>query len=400
MKILVIDDDPFVLKLIGHQMTDLGFTEVSLHDRGEDALALLKSGCEQVGLVICDLQMPEMDGVEFVRHLADIGYAGGLVLVSGEDERILQTAQTLARTHRLNVLGTLHKPFTLDRLRKVMERHSSPGAVRESASPKTYGPGELKRAIGNGELVNWYQPKVAIASRDVTGVEALVRWRHPRDGWVFPDQFITAAEEHRLIDDLTLAVLTSALSLNRRWQASGISLHIAVNVSMDNLTSLDFPERLASMAKEMNAPLTNLVLEVTETRLMKDPLASLDILTRLRLKGIGLSIDDFGTNYSSLAQLRDIPFTELKVDRGFVHGADRNESARAIFEGSLVIARQLGLKTVAEGVEDQADWDFLRAAGCDLAQGYFIARPMPEADLAAWLASWDARHRELEKTGP
>jgi EAL domain-containing protein (putative c-di-GMP-specific phosphodiesterase class I) len=133
---------------------------------------------------------------------------------------------------------------------------------------------------------------------------------------------------------------------------------------------------------------------VTESRLMKGLLTPLDILARLRLKHIGLSIDDFGTGHSSLAQLRDIPFDELKVDRGFVHGACRDASLRAIFEASVGMARRLGMKTVAEGVEDQADWDFVRAAGCDLAQGYFIARPMPGADLAGWMADWDANGRD------
>jgi len=164
---------------------------------------------------------------------------------------------------------------------------------------------------------------------------------------------------------------------------------------MDNLGSLEFPDFVARAADKAGVSPTSLVLEVTESRLMKDPLAALDILTRLRLKHIGLSIDDFGTGHSSLAQLRDIPFDELKVDRGFVHGACRDASLRAIFEASLGMARQLGMKTVAEGVEDQEDWDCLRATGCDMAQGYFIAKPMPAADLAGWIAQWEARYSKL-----
>jgi EAL domain-containing protein (putative c-di-GMP-specific phosphodiesterase class I) len=166
---------------------------------------------------------------------------------------------------------------------------------------------------------------------------------------------------------------------------------MAVNVSMDNLSELEFPDWVERAAKDAGYPLTNLVLEVTESRLMKDALTPIEILTRLRLKRIGLSIDDFGTGHSSLAQLRDIPFTELKVDRGFVHDACRDASLRAIFEASLGMARQLGLRTVAEGVENQEDWDFLRAGACDLAQGNFIARPMPGGELAAWIGEWGTR---------
>lgn len=217
---------------------------------------------------------------------------------------------------------------------------------------------------------------------------------------MFPDQFIAMAEEHGLIDALTGVVLTGALRQARLWQDAGLSLHVAVNVSMDNLAALEFTDFVVREVGKAGVPLTSLVLEVTESRLMKDSLGPLDILARLRLKRIGLSIDDFGTGHSSLAQLRDIPFDELKVDRSFVHGAYRDASLRAIVEASLGMARQLGMKTVAEGVEEQADWDFLRAAGCDLAQGYFIAKPMPAADLAGWIADWDAHPTPWRRPNP
>jgi EAL domain-containing protein (putative c-di-GMP-specific phosphodiesterase class I) len=274
-----------------------------------------------------------MDGVEFVRHLARIGYAGGLVLVSGEDGRILQAVEKLAKAHNLNVLGALHKPVSPEQLQHILDGKSR--RVARALVRKIYEPDELRRAIAGGELVNYYQPKVALATGTIAGVETLVRWRHPQDGLVFPDQFIVMAEEHGLIDQLTRAVLTGALRQARLWQDAGLSLHVAVNVSMDNLAALEFPDFVAREMGKAGVPLTSLVLEVTESRLMKDSLAPLDILARLRLKRIGLSIDDFGTGHSSLAQLRDIPFDELKVDRGFVHGACRDASLRAIFERAL-----------------------------------------------------------------
>ena len=395
MNILLIDDEPFALKLLARQLANLGFEEVISCEHARDALAALESGVKAIDLVFCDLQMPQMDGVEFVRHLADIGYADGLVLVSGEDGRILQAAEKLAKAHNLNVLGALHKPVSPEQLQHILDRKPRRVARAPRAARKIYEPDELRRAIAGGELVNHYQPKVALATGTVAGVETLVRWRHPQDGLVFPDQFIAMAEEHDLIDQLTRAVLTRALRQCRLWQDAGLSLHVAVNVSMENLAALEFPDFVVREAGKAGVPLTSLVLEVTESRLMKDSVAPLDILARLRLKRIGLSIDDFGTGHSSLAQLRDIPFDELKVDRGFVHGACRDASLRAIFEASLGMARRLGMKTVAEGVEDQADWDFLCAAGCDLAQGYFIAKPMPGADVAGWMADWEAHRCDL-----
>jgi EAL domain-containing protein (putative c-di-GMP-specific phosphodiesterase class I) len=217
---------------------------------------------------------------------------------------------------------------------------------------------------------------------------------------VFPDQFIALAEEHGLIDDLTRVVLTAALKQSRLWQYMGITLPIAVNVSMDNLLSVEFPDLVARELIEAGVPASLLVLEVTESRLMKDPLVALDILTRLRLKRVGLTIDDFGTGHSSLALLRDLPFEELKLDRGFVHGAWRDTSRTAILQASLRLARQLRMKSVAEGVEDREDWDCLRTAGCDLAQGYFIAKPMSAEALPTWLSAWRARRQELFESAP
>jgi EAL domain-containing protein (putative c-di-GMP-specific phosphodiesterase class I) len=222
-----------------------------------------------------------------------------------------------------------------------------------------------------------------------------VRWQHPEDGLVYPDQFIGIAEEHGMIDDLTHLVLAAALRQGGAWHAGGLPIQVAVNVSMDNLGALDLPDRIERDAAAAGMPLADLVLEVTESCLMKNPLASLDILTRLRLKNIGLSIDDFGTGHSSLAQLRDIPFTELKIDRSFVHGASRNPYMQAILEANLGLARQLGMKTVAEGVENEDDWHLLRACGCDVAQGYLVARPMAAADLPGWLEQWESRRGAL-----
>ncbi len=396
MKTLLIDDEPFMLKLLARQLEKLGVTDIACHERAQDALAVLESGADTVSLVFCDLQMPEMDGVEFVRHLARIGYAGGVVLVSGENERILKTAEKLAMAHRLNVRGILHKPVSSHLLRPILQRFVQGQAHAARQHQKIYGPEELRSAIADGQLINHYQPKIMIESGAVAGMEALVRWQHPQDGLVLPDQFIATAEEHGLIDSLTQKVLTDALRETRNWHTAGFDLHVSVNVSMDNLAALDFPEFIAREAKAAGIPLTRLVLEVTESRLMKNLLAPLDILTRLRLKHIGLSIDDFGTGYSSLAQLRDLPFDELKVDRSFVHDAWRDASLRAIFEASLGMAHQLGLRIVAEGVEDEDDWTFLQQAGCDMAQGFLIARPMAAAEVLPWLAKWKLRAEQFK----
>jgi EAL domain-containing protein (putative c-di-GMP-specific phosphodiesterase class I)/DNA-binding NarL/FixJ family response regulator len=399
MKILLIDDEAFALKLLIHQLASLGFRKVTPVTGGAEALALIAGGAS-FDIVLTDLQMPGMDGVEFVRALTQGGYDGELVLVSGEDKRILKTAEQLARAHGLRVLGRLKKPVSPERLAEVLGHHADAVAPRPCADGGCYGPDELRQAIAAGQLVCHCQPKVSLATGALTGVEILVRWQHPRDGLVFPDHFVGVAEEHGLIDGLTQAVLHDALRQTRAWFDAGREMHVAVNISMENLDKLDFPDFVVAAAREVDVSLSSLVLEVTESRLMQDMRAPLDILARLRLKHVDLSIDDFGTGHSSLAQLRDLPFNELKIDRGFVHGAWRDAQLAAIFDASLDIARKLGMRSVAEGVEDIEDWNFLRTHGCDIAQGYFIARPMPMAALADWLPEWELRRHELGLVKP
>ena len=388
MKILLIDDDVFVLKLLQIQFNNLGFTDLVSFASGHEALLCLNSNIGDFDLLLCDLQMPEMDGIEFMRHLSGINYTGGVILVSSEEQRILSTAEKLANARDLNVLGVLNKPVQPQLLAALLEKKQFRNFLDKNAV-KIYGPDELQRAIKNDELLNYYQPQVVVSTGELVGVETLVRWQHPTDGLVFPDQFIATAEKYGLIDDLTRVVLSGALLQMGVWKDEGLHLNVSVNISMDNLSSLEFPELVEAAMKASGHKMDSLILEITESKLMANPLTVLEILSRLRLKRIGLSIDDFGTGHSSLAQLRDIPFTELKIDQSFVHGAYRDTSLQAIFEASLIMARQLGIKVVAEGVEDLEDWKYLQEKGCDLAQGYFIAKPMPAGKLKEWMLGWE-----------
>ncbi|MBK7352770.1 MAG: EAL domain-containing response regulator [Nitrosomonas sp.] len=391
IKILILDDEPFMLKLLARMLANQGFIHVVCCDNGKDALAQLNVESTRPDLILLDLNMPGMDGIEFIRHLVECQFTGSLILVSGEDERMLKTTERLVQAHKITVLGYLQKPVKSDALLAMLAQWSPPSEAVPVKPRKTYSSDDIRSAIARCELVNYYQPKVSVATGAVIGVETLVRWQHATDGLIFPNQFITVAESSGLIDELTRLVLINAFNQAKLWQQSGLDFRVAVNVSMDNLASLDFQDLVVDLATQVGIPPHKIVLEVTESQLMRDMRVSLEILTRLRLKRFHLSIDDFGTGHSSLSQLRDIPFDELKIDQGFVHQAWKDDTLRVIYDASLALAKQLNMEAVAEGVEDRQDWDFLRQTGCDLAQGNFISKPLLALEFEDWIEYWQQR---------
>jgi EAL domain-containing protein (putative c-di-GMP-specific phosphodiesterase class I) len=243
---------------------------------------------------------------------------------------------------------------------------------------------QLRAGIAAGELVLHYQPKLDLRTGAVDGVEALVRWAHPDRGLLAPDAFIDLAESSGLMPQLTAAVLDQALAQCRAWADAGLDLDVSVNVSPTDLVHEDFPVEVAAALLRHRLPPTRLVLEVTESLLMADRERAVRVLERLREAGVGISIDDYGTGYSSLAYVASLPVTELKLDRTFVTSMDSPRAA-AVVTSTLQLARSLGLVLVAEGVEDVATIAALADLDCDVVQGYHVSRPLPPGQLEAWL---------------
>jgi EAL domain-containing protein (putative c-di-GMP-specific phosphodiesterase class I) len=392
-RILLLDDDLFMLKLLRRQLAQLSYTQVDAFDSGQKALEQLNSSKTLYDLIFLDINMPGMDGIEFIRRLVECHYSGSVILVSGEAGRILESVEKLIEAHQLTALGHLQKPVKPEDLATLISRlkpNIGP-AIASRETQHSYSVEQLRAAIDNRELVNYYQPKVALSTSEVVGVESLVRWQHPADGLIFPDHFIELAADHGLLTEVTRMVLTAAMQQAKAWMRSGSPLPVAVNVSMDDLTALDFPDVAAALARSVGIDPSLITLEVTEGQVMRKLSTVLDVLSRLSLKRFRLAIDDFGTGHSSLSQLRDLPFDELKVDRGFVHGASTDETRSAICGASLRMAHQLQMQVVGEGIENREDWEFLRLRGCDVGQGYFISRPMPAADVVDWVGAWSAR---------
>jgi diguanylate cyclase (GGDEF)-like protein/PAS domain S-box-containing protein len=250
--------------------------------------------------------------------------------------------------------------------------------------------GELRRALEERELVLHYQPKALLANGDVSSVEALIRWNHPTRGFVLPDQFIPIAQQTGLIKPLTLYVVDEALRQSRAWQAEGLTLSIAVNLSMRNLLDLEFPDEIGRLLRLWDVDPALLEFEITESTMLADPIRTKHILDRLSAMGIRLAIDDFGTGYSSLAYLKRLPVDEIKIDRSFVMHMSEDEDNATIVRSTIDLGRNLGLEVVAEGVETAEVWETLTMLGCTVAQGYYLSRPVPANELRDWLRTRDA----------
>ncbi len=244
--------------------------------------------------------------------------------------------------------------------------------------------GELQHAINNGELILYYQPQVNSNSSHGHAVESLVRWEHPVHGLMPPDEFIPLAERTGLIHDLTIYVLRQALHQCSEWHKENLPFNIAVNISSRCLLNPEFPEILTGLLASLDFPAKSLIMEITETSIMVDPERSMEILNRIHAMGVKLSIDDFGTGYSSLAYLKKLPVSELKIDKSFVMDMLVNESDATIVNATIQLGHNLGLKVVAEGVEDEKTFERLCEMGCDLLQGYFISKPVPPEELLTW----------------
>lgn len=391
IRVLVLDDDKFMLEFVSHLLRELGVNEVFVAEDGKAGLFVLSAQIEAVDLLICDIEMPGMDGIEFLRHIADQKYSGKIVLFSGVDTDLLKAIERLAIVRGLNVIGTLAKPVTIGPLAAMLEKLSLPvqKSVDSSKIRQIFDVEEIKQALFADQITLFFQPKISASSRRVTSVECLARWHHPRYGYVSPDNFISIIEQNGLINDFTRNILRKSVQQLDLWLQQGLDLKVSVNVSMENLDRFNLPEIYQEAVENSNVPIDRVILEITEGKLGKDFAQSLDILTRIRLKGFGLSIDDFGTGYASMETLKYMPFTELKIDRIFAHNATQDPATRVILESSIKLGKAFGLNVVVEGIETEADCELVAELGCDEIQGYFIARPMLADEFSQWLCDYE-----------
>jgi len=386
LKVLLIDDDPLILELISRFLSNIGVSHVTTAGNGNEGLIALDTNNEWYDVILCDLNMPEMDGINFLHRLADRNYSGGLAFLSGEDERMLETSFQLASSLNLNCLGTISKPLLQqDVLRNILNNFRPLENHHPKTRPNLISEEEFLHGLEHDSIELYYQPKVKIDTGKVGGVEALVRWKKKNNGVIAPVCFLPVAETTGKMNELTYIVYKKAMTQMSDWREQGLELDISINVSVNTFTLPDFPAFLVNTAHAHDIEYGKIILEITESEAMADAMKCLETLMQLRMKRFGLSIDDFGTGHSSLTKLKQIPFTELKIDQTFVINAERNTSSRSILESTVDLARKFKMKIVAEGVETREDWDLVKALGCDYAQGYYCAKPMPSRELVNYI---------------
>jgi EAL domain-containing protein (putative c-di-GMP-specific phosphodiesterase class I) len=390
-RILLVDDDSLMLELHVRMLQSMGHSRITTANGGREALVQVENDPGSAEVIICDLNMPDIDGIEFLQNLNSSPFRGAVILLSGAGMRIMHSVQKLLGGRQLTVLGALTKPAARNALGELLDCWE-PHVERQSRQQSLeISLDDINVAARECQWVLHYQPQVSVVSGVLVGMEALLRWNHPVHGLIYPDQFIGQAEEGGAIHEITEWVVLTALEQRAVLLSQGLKLQMAINLSVENLRQPGFWKRLGGLVRDAGTDPHDVVLEVTESRILAFSTIALENLLRLRLQHFTLSIDDFGTGHSSLAQLRDVPFTELKIDRTFVRGSRKNPIIRPMLAGSIDIARRLGMKCVAEGVETQDDWQVLRDLDCDIAQGYFIGRPVPIDRVSDWLNVWRAR---------
>ena len=373
----IVDDDPTIREIARRVAEAAGFEALGF-DAPADFLAAAASHPPE--LVLLDLAIGEQDGIGVLEALAKLNSRCAIIVLSGLEDRLVGAAVRIGRSLGLQMLEPLAKPF---QLQDVRARLSAAAAmvlpIRES---------DVRDALASHQLVPRYQPKVRLSDGAPVGCEALVRWQHPSRGLLAPSHFLPLVEAGPSITPLTYQMIERAMTDLAAWRQRHPGLSVAVNVSARSLDDPEFADRVWEILARTGADPSSLTLEITETAAMADTAAVAAMLTRLRIRKVNLSLDDFGTGFSSLVELHRMPFSELKVDRAFVGTMETDRDARVIVKAIIGLAHTLGLTTVAEGVETEAAMDMLREMGCDVAQGYGIGKPMTAEAFQEWL---DAR---------
>lgn len=388
LKVLVLEDHPFQKALAVIALLKAGVTHVIEASEGQEALKKLKV-FGRADIVICDLRMPGMDGLSFLREAFKSNLVGSVILSSDADESLRQGVISMIDCLGMQFLGDLGKPFNLERLRLLLNRYDS--LEQRSLTPGHADPipslREIQRGLANHEFIAYYQPKMDLRTQKIVGAEVLARWQHPERGLLSPAQFLPAIESFEQLDELFWDLLQQGLKFQRELLGQNKSLELAFNLDASQLRSKYLLEHLKVLLQQHQLPASGLMFEVTEVGMLEAPVDSLENLARLRMMGCGLAMDDFGAGYSSLTRLCELPFNQIKLDNTFIRNLEHRPQNRAVIRSVAALAKELEISLVVEGVETLEQAHELHRMGGTLVQGYLFGRPMPEIDMCGFINS-------------
>lgn len=389
---LIIDDDDLIQTLLQRQLQDLGLNDTECCTDGERALIYLASR-PRIGLIILDLSMPKVDGVSLIKEIAGYQPNAKLLILSSQDEGVLRSVKILAESFGLHVLGALSKPLRNTVLRDILSagfKYTGTKPLVFSDHPEESPPSKEQVLEAIDKVVVHLQPKINLRTETLVGFEALARMPLEIDGrslTVFPDYFIPIFETAASMHKLTARIITQTLESLKRIHLICPEISASINLSMQDLELEGLVDFIQNELQEHGLLPRHIVLEVTETSLAKNLSLCMETVAKLRLMGCSVSIDDFGTGFSSFKQLRELPFDELKIDRTFVDAMANDKSANAIVDACQAIARAFNMRVVAEGIETREQHDLLVEKGCNQGQGYYYSPPLAEQAFLDWVAS-------------
>lgn len=386
LKVLIIEDDDFQRQIMSEILSSLGVGTVVQAGNGRQALEIIHSqDSASINVALCDLNMPEMDGMEFLRHLGQEKQDIAVILSSALSGQLLSSVGRMTRLYGIQLLGVIEKPVLLSNLETLLLKFDSQPTANGAADERGFSLDEILKAVKNGQFEPFFQPKLDLRTKRIVGAEALARWIHPEHGVVGPSAFIPLLEKTRNIDELTFRMLEKAALACRSFHENGDVLIVSVNLSLASLDDTSLADRITEIVRKYGIDPQYIRLEVTESAAMTNLAPALENLARLCMNGFSLSIDDYGTGSSNLQQLTRIPFSELKIDQSFVKDFSENNALKIVVHSSIDMARKLNVESVAEGVETLQDWTSLKEAGCDTVQGYFVGKPMCKKDFIDYI---------------
>ncbi len=398
LNVLIVEDDEFQRNIASRIFQSMGVASVSLAGNGKEALNIIHDA-QTIHVALCDLNMPEMDGMEFLRHLGEGGHKISVILTSALDGKLLSSVARMAKLYGIKLLGTVGKPMQLSSLEALLAKYDASSPAEKNLEDRKFSLNEILQAVEHDQFEPFFQAKVDLKTGRLVGAEALARWIHPEHGVIGPNTFIPLLEEARNIDRLTFQILEKTATACRILHEQGRIFSISVNLSLTSLDDTSLADQITELVRKSGVEPQYLILEITESAAMTQVANALENLARLCMNGFSLSIDDYGTGSSNLQQLTRIPFSELKIDRSFVKDFTENAALMVVVKSSIDMAHKLNVKCVAEGVETRHDYEALKGAGCDMAQGYYISKPMDIQAFSEFAANYRPELPSTESVG-